>query len=153
MHVAQGNWSEHEAKQSSTWRELVAVCRVLHAIANKLVNMRVHWFTDNQNVVRILQVGSAKPHLQSEAVDVFKQCIANNIRLEPEWIPREENQMADYISRIMDYDDWSLDPFMFKALDDLWGPHTVDRFARHYNSQLERFSWQSCTGDAAPRVG
>ena len=71
MHVAQGNWLGHEAKQSSTWRELVAVCRVLQAIASKLVNMRVRWFTDNQNVVRILRVGSAKPHLQSEAVAVF----------------------------------------------------------------------------------
>ena len=84
MHVAQGNWLEHEAKQSSTWRELVAVGRVLQAIASKLVNVRVHWFTDNQNVVRILHIGSAKPHLQSEAVTVFGLCLANNIRLEPE---------------------------------------------------------------------
>ena len=49
----------------------MAVCRVLQAIASKLVNMRVRWFTDNQNVVLILRVGSAKPHLQSEAVAVF----------------------------------------------------------------------------------
>ena len=62
MHVAQGNWLEHEAKQSSTWRELVAVCRVLQAIASKLVNMRVHALVpDNQNVVHILRVGSANP--------------------------------------------------------------------------------------------
>ena len=37
--------------------------------------MRVRWFTDSQNVVRILQVGSAKPHLQSEAVAVFGLCL------------------------------------------------------------------------------
>ena len=29
MHVAQGNWLEHEAKESSTWRELVAVGKPL----------------------------------------------------------------------------------------------------------------------------
>ena len=56
MHVAHGCWREHEASQSSTWRELVAVARVLEAIASKLVGTRVRWFTDNQNVVRILQV-------------------------------------------------------------------------------------------------
>ena len=150
MHVAQGNWLEHEAKQSSTWRELVAVGRLLQAIASKLANMRVHWFTDNQNVVRILQVGSAKPHLQSEAVSVFGLCLPNNIQLEPEWIPREENHIADYISRIVDHDDWSLDPIMFKTLDDLWGPHTVDRFATHYNAQLERFNSRcACPGTEA----
>ena len=28
--------------------------------------------------------------------------------LEPEWIPRDHNQIADYLSRIVDYDDWGL---------------------------------------------
>ena len=51
MHVAQGNWPPDEAVQSSTWRELVAVGRVLEAIAQKLSYLRVHWFTDNQNAV------------------------------------------------------------------------------------------------------
>ena len=35
--------------------------------AHKLSNLRVRWFTDNQNVVCILQVGSAKSHIQVEA--------------------------------------------------------------------------------------
>ena len=51
MHIAQGNWLPDEAKQSSTWRELVAVGRVLMFVAEKLRNMRVRWFMDNQNVV------------------------------------------------------------------------------------------------------
>ena len=38
--------------------------RVLDSIAGGLGNTRVCWFTDNQNVVHILQVGSVKPHLQ-----------------------------------------------------------------------------------------
>ena len=33
MHIAQGNWIPEEAKQSSTWRELVAVGRVLKAVS------------------------------------------------------------------------------------------------------------------------
>ena len=89
-----------EAVQSSTWRELVAVGRVLESITHKLINMRVRLFTDNQNVVRILQVGSAKPHIQVEALRVLKACICYNIRLEPEWITRDRNQLADYYSHI-----------------------------------------------------
>ena len=56
-------WLLDEAMQSSTWRELVAVSRVLDSMAPKLRNVRVKWFSDNQNVVRILQVGSRKPHI------------------------------------------------------------------------------------------
>ena len=94
-----------------------------------------------------MQIGSTKPHLQSEADTVFGLCSATNIRLEPEWIPREENHIADYISRIVDQEDWSLDPIMFKTLDGLRGPYTVDRFATHYNAQLELFNSQyACPG-------
>ena len=150
MHIAQGNWLPEEAKQSSTWRELVAVGRVLMSVAEKLRSMRVRWFTDNQNVVRILKVGSSKSHLQVEALKVFKACVANNIRLEPEWIPREKNELADYFSRIIDYDDWYIDQEVYKWLDSMWGPHTVDRFATSYNAQIERFnSRYACPGSEA----
>ena len=150
MHVAQGMWSPEEAKQSSTWRELVAVGRVLDSVAGRLCNARVRWFTDNQNVVRILQVGSRKPHLQVEALRVFRFCIKYNIRLEPEWVPREMNELADYFSRVVDYDDWYIDHTVFKMVDDWWGPHRIDRFAAPYNKQVERFnSRYACSGTEA----
>ena len=139
MHIAHGNWLPEEAIQSSTWRELVAVGRVLEAMATKLCGTRVRSFTDNQNVVRILQVGSCKPHLQVEALKVFKNCVLHNIKLEPEWVPREENQLADY-SRIIDYDDWYIDRQVFEMLEAAWGPHTVDRFATAYNAQVQQFN-------------
>ena len=56
-----------------------------------------------------LLVRSKNPNLQQEALAIFSTSVANNIRIEPEWISREENQIADYVSRIVDYDDWSLD--------------------------------------------
>jgi len=140
MHTAQGNWLPEEAQQSSTWRELVAVYRVLEAIANKLRNCRVRWFTDNQNVARLLLVGSRKEHLQIEVLKVFSLCVSHSIHLEPEWIPRKENELADYISRIVDSDDWQLEPTLFAWLDNVWGPHTVDRFASQHNAQLPRFN-------------
>uniref|UniRef100_A0A1X7USH4 Tyr recombinase domain-containing protein n=1 Tax=Amphimedon queenslandica TaxID=400682 RepID=A0A1X7USH4_AMPQE len=117
-HVAQGQWTEHERGKSSTWRELAAVVRVLGAFASKLAGNRVKWCTDNQNVI------------------------------EPEWIPRAENELADYFSRLIDYDDWSLNPAMFQTLNNLWGAYTVDRFASSQNSQLLRFNsrfWDAAT--------
>ena len=108
--VANGQWSLSEVVQSSTWRELKAVRMVLELFQSKLKNERVRWFTDNQNVVRIVQYGSKKPSLQAEALGISSTCASNNIRIEPEWIPREQNDLADYYSRIVDYDDWMLNP-------------------------------------------
>ena len=56
--IANGQWSREEAQQSSTWRELRAVRLVLESFGPKLQNERVRWFTDNQNVVRIVLGGS-----------------------------------------------------------------------------------------------
>ena len=60
---------------------------------------------------------------------MFALVIRYQIRLEPEWVPREFNERADFLSRIVDYSDWFLNPAVFAELDAAWGPHTVDRFA------------------------
>ena len=139
-HVAHGQWTQEEAKLSSTLRELKAVRLVLESVADRLQGARVRWFTDNQNVVRILEVGSRKFDLQQEVVKVFNLTLQHQVHLEPSWIPRERNQYADYLSRIVDYDDWKLDPGVFMELERMFGPHSVDRFASFHNKQLERFN-------------
>jgi len=97
---------------------------VLESFQDKLMNERIWWFTDNQNVVRIIQYGSPKPLLQVEALCIFSTYTNSHIRLEPEWIPREDNELADYYSRIVDFDDWMINPMIFQWLDVLWGPCT-----------------------------
>ena len=64
----------------------------------------------------------------------------HHIHIEPEWVPREQNELADYYSRMVDYDDWMLNPAIFSWLDNLWEPHTVDRFVNTMNNQLPRFN-------------
>ena len=62
--------------------------------------------TDNQNVVRIVQAGSRRNHLQFLALNIFETCFEFGIRLDMEWIPRSLNDKADYVSHIQDFDDW-----------------------------------------------
>ena len=109
---------------------------VLESCIEKLTNQRIHWFSDNQNVVRILQNGSKKQDLQAEALAIFLLSLRQQIRIEPGWI----NQQADWLSCIEDYDDWAIHPDHFRMLDDSWGPHTIDRFACSYNTHLARFN-------------
>ena len=56
------------------------------------------------------------------------------------FIPRNENQIADCLSKTVDLDDWKLSPLLFDMLHKMWGPFTIDRFAASYNTQLPRFN-------------
>ena len=85
--VAHGHWDPLEAQQSSTWYEFRAVRMVLESLMAKLQNCTVRWFTDDQNVARILQVGSKTPLLQMEALLVFSLCMTHNVSIDSEWIP------------------------------------------------------------------
>ena len=139
-HVAHGQWTEQEVQQNSTWCKLRAVRLVLESFAKKLCNQRLCWFSDNQNVVRIVLYGSRKATLQVEVLAIFTVCVSSCIRLEPEWILREENKKADFISRLVDHDDWKLNPAVFKELDIKWGPDSIDRFADMHYHQVQRFN-------------
>lgn len=136
---ASGQWRHDEAEKSSTWRELVAVLRVLISIKNELKDKRIKWFTDNQNVVSIVQKGSMKKELQEIALQIFSLCSKSNIIIELEWIPRSKNEQADYMSRLIDYDDWGVGESVFKQIEDYWGPYEVDWFASSHNAKVSVF--------------
>lgn len=137
--TAHGMWSNIDAQRSSTWKELTAVKLVLLSLLEFLKGKRIKWFTDNQNVVSIVKKGSMKADLQDIALVIFNTCLKYNLSLEVEWIPRIENEKADYISRIIDYDDWGVAEHLFLYLDSLWGPHEIDWFASDHNYKLPVF--------------
>ena len=80
--VAQGQWTDVQIIQSSTWREMKAVDLVLRSFAPMLAGHMVKWFSDNQNIVRIVQAGSRQPHLQDGALSIFDICWKRGIGLE-----------------------------------------------------------------------
>lgn len=137
LDLVSGVSSHEEMGTSSTFREILAVKFVLLSLVNQLSGLTVKWFTDNQNVLSILSSGSSKGHLQSEALSIFNICCNHGILIEMEWIPRFQNDQADFLSRIYDADDWGLSPLSFYRIDLVWGPH---RFADHVNAKLPRFN-------------
>ena len=78
--------------------------------------------------------------LQMIALSIFNICMSNEIDIHTVWIPRIENQRADFLSRIIDINDWGTTVNFFQLLDSLWGPHTVDRFANMNNTKLLRLN-------------
>ena len=137
--VCHCNWNDQQSKQSSTWRELFAIrfllCSFISVLAGKTVNCR----SDSQTV-KILTIGSSKPELHKIALEIFQFCHDDKITLLPKWVPRNLNIQADVVSKSVDFDDWRTTRDFFEYLNRLWGPHTIDRFARHKNTHLARFN-------------
>ena len=133
-------WSVDEAQKSSSYRELKAVSLGLESFLPLLKGHTIKWYTDNQSVSRIVEVGSMKEDLQCLALRIFSMCWLSCVTLEVEWIPRSANDRADFLSRIVDYDDWRVKGDYFLLAEEKWGPHSVDRFANYENTQLPRFN-------------
>ena len=68
--------------------------------------------SDSQNACRIIQVGLRKD-LHVIALKIFQFCVDNGIELEMQWIPRTKLDRADFISRIIDVDDWQITTSFF----------------------------------------
>ncbi|VDI24888.1 Hypothetical predicted protein [Mytilus galloprovincialis] len=79
--------------------------------------------------------------LQVLAIEIFNLCVQNNISIEVEWVPREENKLADFYSKIFDFDDWQISDIHFKYFNNLWGPFTCDVFADFNNNKRFQFSY------------
>ena len=139
-HIAHGQWSPVEAQQSSTWCELCAIRLVLKSLVTKFENERVLWFTDTQNLARILLVGSKMEVLQEEVIATFFISMDKYIRTELEWVPHYENQWADYLGWIVDHDDWHVHADIFAEFDEVWDPRSIDQFVSYCNAELPIFN-------------
>jgi len=139
--VARGDWPQGILleQRSSTWRELRAVFLVLDSLSRELAGCTCVHRSDNQATVHIIQFGSRRQHLQDEAMAIHRLCMKYGVRLFTEWVPRDENALADYYSKVVDSDDWQVNPTVFKQIDEWWGPHTLDCFASSKTAQLGRF--------------
>lgn len=58
--------------------------------------------------------------LQRQALEIFQFCAMNNVTVEIEWIPRSLNEYADSLSRVVDFDDWSVSTAFFDYIASLF---------------------------------
>ena len=82
--LVHGMWSPDEKLKSSTWRELLAVNKVLMCIAFSIKHHKVKWYTDNASVCSIISKGSMKTDPQNIALDIFSFCVENCVILDVE---------------------------------------------------------------------
>ena len=91
-----------------------------------------------------------KIDLNNLALYVHKICVENQIVISIDWIPRQENTRADRLSKMQDFDDWSINNDIFAYFDNIYGPFTLDVFANDMNTKCSKFyaKWwcQGCAG-------
>lgn len=139
---ARGHWDALETGQSSTWRELKTLFLVLQSFNqnNAFDGISIMFKTDNQGVSDGVCKGTSRTPIMYELyMQVFWYCIEHNIELRATWIPREDNQFADDLSKEIDPHDWTLDPVQFQHLNRIWGPFVIDLFASYTNHQVDRY--------------
>ena len=68
-------------------------------------------------------------------------CNVHGINLSARWVPREENELADELSRKEDFDDWGITKERCQELEAFFVVKcTWDRFADEKNKKCERFT-------------
>ena len=56
-------------------------------------------------------------------------CWSTRITVDIQSIPTQENREADAISKMINSDDYKSTQAVFRYLNVIWGPRTIDRFA------------------------
>ena len=80
-----------------------------------------------------------KKDLNNVALDIYALCIQHGIHLSVDWVPRNQNQLADDLSKLPDWDDWGIHTRIFRLLNSTYGPFTIDVYASNVTKKLPRF--------------
>ena len=80
-----------------------------------------------------------KPELQTLAFSIYTICLSKNIDFSVAWVPREQNVEADLVSKVFDFDDWTVSNHIFSFFNTVWGPYTCDIFASCNNFKVNKF--------------
>jgi hypothetical protein len=142
-------FSEEECVESSTYRELLGVLRCLQSMVGLCEGKFVVFQVDARNLLGVVNRGSPRLKLNELARELFWFGLEHRITLNVEWVPREENALADELSKLIIPDDAMLCRDFFRLLERRWGAHSVDLFSSGTNNQCSRFySLHWCRGTA-----
>ncbi len=125
---------EEECGTSSTHRELLGVLMSLRAMLHECAGKFVVFQVDARYMLGIVKRGSPRLNINELARALFWLCVKRDITIKVEWVLREENALADELSKLITPSDWMVGRATFMRLEERWGSHTVDLFALSENN-------------------
>jgi hypothetical protein len=150
LYVVHRNLTYEERAVDSNERELLAAIELILGCVKLLENSIFTLHFDNMNAATVLEKGSGKFRLQNYALFVDKICRQYNISLRPVWIPRSLNNVADMLSKMFDYEDYSVQDYFYQYVLQITGfVPNFDRFANNWNAKCPQFnSLAYCVGSS-----
>jgi len=146
QYVREFELSDTEKKESSGYRELLAVRKALEddpAQFTEFAGGVIYWQTDSKNCYSFLTKGSRIPKIQDLVMDIKHRERKLDVRIVPVWTPRSQARIveADLGSKLnSSTDEWCIDrqdlAEVFSALD-YWP--SLDCMATSRNSVCEKF--------------
>lgn len=153
VHAINGTWSGEHLLWHINQQEMFAAYKAAVTFAPWLTGREVDFRVDSMVALSYLRrAGGRHPAMNQMAAAVHSCFYAYEVAATFQHIRGVVNVVSDALSRGLsatmflsrtaadpDPDDWRLNPVVFKQLDERFGPHTVDRFARRATTQLPRF--------------
>lgn len=138
---AQGFWDRETHNLSANAKEMLAVLLTLKSFLHMVKNKYVQILTDSVTTCAYInfQGGSIKS-LDIIARNIWDLAIRNAIRIQAKHLPGRLNTEADQLSRLPSQYEWHLHPSLFRYIDKVLGPHSIDRFASVLTHQLPRYN-------------
>lgn len=137
---AHGHWGPEQQSMHISTLETLAVLHAARAFRRQLHNRACRLRVDNE-VTRFItsSFSSSVTSLMDILRQLFHFADSNGTTLLPERVDTTLNK-ADSISRFHDLEEWVLQPWAWRQVQALFGPHTVDRFASANAHQLRRYN-------------
>ena len=142
-----GSWTEQEQSKHINELELIAVYKSLESLKDTQFppKSKIIIFTDNSVALSYVnKQGGRIRSLVSWCKLIWGWLQQRKISIEAKYIPSKENHAADFLSRLHENTEWSLDQSIFDfACRQLNVDPQIDLFASKVNKKLDRFySWQ-----------
>ena len=140
---ASGVWCSYLQNMPSNYRELMAVHMAILSFRDMIKGKVVQILSDNVTTVAYLNhLGGHCLMLSNLAQAIWCATNSLNVTLKAKHLAGRLNSHADRLSRLATQYEWMLNPDLFRMLDRMWGPFTIDRFASLLTTQLPRYnSW------------
>ncbi len=138
---ASGPWETEVAFQHSNYRELLAVFRSLISMETQVLSKSVQILSDNVTTVAYLNhLAGSNPLFLRLTKTIFQWCTERGVTLTAKHLSGRDNTHADHLSHVLFRHEWQLNPAIFYQIDQLFGPHQVDRFASETTTLLPRYN-------------
>lgn len=140
---AAGSWDRITAGDHINFKELLAILYALICFKDSLQGQMVQFLCDSTTAVSYIRnMGGPISRFSVLAESIWDVAYRSNIQIRAKHLAGRLNTEADRLSRLSLHYEWMLAPTLFRQVDRIFGPHTVDRFASMSTAQLPKYNSQ-----------